>query len=199
MSSKSTKTGRGGRREGAGRPPGLGPYGEATTPIRIPESLVPTVRHWLEQHRSGEDRLPLGPNVLRYKPSTESLRLPLFASKIPAGFPSPADDYVEDMLDLERLLVKHPAATFYLRVSGDSMTGAAIMSGDILVVDRSVEPKHGRIVVASIDSELTVKRLHRKGPRTALLPENPAYPPIEITDETDLVIWGVVTGVVRQI
>ena len=199
MSSTPTKTGRGGRREGAGRPAGSGLYGEATKAMRIPQSLVPKVRHWLEQHRIGEDRLPSGPNVLRYKPSAESHRRPLFASKIPAGFPSPADDYVEDMLDLERLLVKRPAATFYLRVSGDSMSGAAIMSGDILVVDRSVEPKHGRIVVASIDNELTVKRLHRQGQRTALVPENPAYPPIEITDETDLLIWGVVTGVVRQI
>lgn len=177
MSSNPTKTGRGGRREGAGRPPGLGPYGEATTPVRIPQSLVPAVRHWLDKYRSGEDRLPPGPNVLRYKPSTESLRLPLFASKIPAGFPSPADDYVEDMLDLERLLVKHPAATFYLRVSGDSMSGAAIMSGDILVVDRSLEPRDGRIVVASIDSELTVKRLHRKGRARRCFPRTPRTRP----------------------
>ena len=199
MSETPTKTRRGGRREGAGRPAGLGPYGEATKPVRVPQSLVPAVRNWLERYRTGSDELPPGPGVYRHASSGKSHKLPLGASKISAGFPSPADDYIEDMLDLERLLVQHPAATFYLRVSGDSMSGAAIMSGDILVVDRSIDPAHGRIVVASIDNDLTVKRLYRRKGRTALEPENPAYQPIEITEETDLRIWGVVTGVVRQV
>lgn len=199
MSSTPTKTRRGGRREGAGRPTGTGQYGEPTRAMRVPSSLVPTVRHWLDAYRSRGDQLPPGPGVYRHAEPEVPVRLPLFASKIPAGFPSPADDYVEDMLDLQKLLVEHPAATFYVKVSGDSMSGAAIMAGDILVVDRSIEPTHGRIVVASIDSELTVKRLYLSKVRTALEPENPVYQPIEINEETDLRIWGVVTGVVRQV
>lgn len=199
MSVISTRKGRGGRRPGAGGPRGLGPYGEATRPVRIPESLLPTVQDWLQRFRRDSETFPADPNVFRPQSSGRGLRRPLFASRIPAGFPSPADDYVEDMLDLEKLLVQHPAATFYLRVSGDSMSGAGILSGDILVVDRSVEPAHGRIVVAAVDNELTVKRLHQRDNRMALLPENPDYPPIEISGEADLVIWGVVTGVVRQV
>jgi DNA polymerase V len=138
------------------------------------------------------------PGLYRHARET-SHRRPLFGSKIAAGFPSPADDYVEDLLDLERLLIRHPAATFYLRVAGDSMTGAAILSGDLLVVDRAIEPSHGRIVVAALNGELTVKRLHRQAGRVALVPENPAYRSIEIPDEAELVIWGVVTGIVRQL
>lgn len=186
------------RRSGAGRPPGSGPYGETTRVVRIPQSLVPAVQGWLEQYRRGGE-LPSAEGVYRHASSEQPHLLPLYASRISAGWPSPADDYVEDMLDLQKLLVQHPAATFYLRVTGDSMSGAAIMHGDILVVDRSVEPAHGRIVVASIDNELTVKRLHRRRHRLALIPENPAYQPIEITEETDFRMWGVVTGVIRQV
>src|SRR6056297_599986 len=165
MSSSSTKKSHGGRREGAGRPKGLGPYGEATRPVRVPQSLVPSVRQWLEQYRNRNAQLPPDDGVYRPLLSDEALTRPLYASRIPAGWPSPADDYVEDMLDLQKLLVQHPAATFYVRVKGDSMTGAAITDGDILVVDRSVDPTHGRIVVASLDNELTVKRLYRKRTR----------------------------------
>jgi DNA polymerase V len=199
MSSSSDSKPRRRNRPGAGRPAGTGLYGESTQAVRVPRSWVPALRDRLERYRTRKDELPPGPGVYRHVSSGESHKLPLFASKIPAGFPSPADDYIEDMLDLERLLVQHPAATFYLRVSGDSMSGAAIMSGDLLVVDRSIDPAHGRIVVASIDNELTVKRLYRRAGRMALEPENPAYQPIEINDETDLRIWGVVTGVVRQV
>ncbi|WP_455379855.1 LexA family protein [Acidihalobacter prosperus] len=190
--------GHGGHRKGSGRPAGSGRYGEPTKPIRVPQSLVPSVQALLHQ-ASLDCTLPDNPEIFRPQSSEKNLELPLFASRIPAGFPSPADDYVEDMLDLEKLLIRHPAATFYLRVSGDSMSDAAIMSGDILVVDRSVDPAHGRIVVASIDNELTVKRLHKRKNRIALLPENSAYQPIEITQETEVVIWGVVTGIVRQV
>lgn len=186
----------GGRRRGAGRPAGGGPYGEPTQPIRIPQSLIPITREWLKTYRQNH---PTGSGVYNYQPTSHPISLPLFASKVPAGFPSPADDYIEDTLSLDQLLINHPAATFYLRVSGDSMRDAAIMTNDILVVDRALDPKHGDIVVASIHNELTVKRLYRHNRRIALMPENPDYQPIEINEESELLIWGVVTGVVRQL
>ncbi len=124
--------------------------------------------------------------------------LPLFSNSVAAGFPSPADDHLEGRLDLNEHLIKHPTATFFLRVSGDSMIGAGIHDNDILVIDRSVEPHHGKIVIAVVDGEFTVKRLIRKNGRVLLMPENEAYAPIEITDEHDLLIWGVVTGLTRQ-
>lgn len=124
---------------------------------------------------------------------------PLYLDRISAGFPSPADDYVETALDLNAYLIRNPAATFMVRVSGDSMTGAGISDGDILVVDRSEEPAPGRIVVAVLDGELTVKRLVRKDGRILLAPENPLYKPIAVNDEQDLHVWGVVSGVVRKL
>lgn len=124
---------------------------------------------------------------------------PLYLSRISAGFPSPADDYVENALDLNAYLVRHPAATFMVRVSGDSMIGAGIEDGDILVVDRSEEAAHGRIVVAVLDGELTVKRLHdRRGVRM-LVAENPKYPPLRLGPGQEVRIWGVVVGVARKV
>lgn len=125
-------------------------------------------------------------------------RLPLYSSTVRAGFPSPADDHIESWLDLNEYLVKNPAATFFLRASGDSMLGAGIRSGDLLIVDRSLEVTHGKIVIAALDGELTVKRISFKSGRVQLLPENDNYPPIDITDDQDLVIWGVVTQVIHQ-
>lgn len=127
-----------------------------------------------------------------------ALPLPLYTSHIAAGFPSPADDHLEAPLDLNERLVKHPAATFVVKVDGDSMTGAGIYNGDLLVVDRSLEAKSGSIVVAVVAGELTVKRLWMRGKRIRLMPENPAYQPIEICEGSDLVIWGVVAHVIRS-
>ncbi len=124
---------------------------------------------------------------------------PLYLERISAGFPSPADDYIETALDLNTYLVRNPAATFMVKVSGDSMTGAGINDGDILVVDRSGEPGNGKIVVAVLDGELTVKRLVKKEGRIFLAPENPRYRPIAVAAEQDLHIWGVVSGVVRRL
>ena len=106
--------------------------------------------------------------------------LPIFLGRLPAGFPSPADDYLEGKLDLNRHLIKHPAATFFVRVTGDSMIGAGIHSGDLLVVDRSLEPADKNVVVAVLDGELTVKRLFKQLGVLRLLPENLNYQPIEI-------------------
>ena len=124
---------------------------------------------------------------------------PLSLDRISAGFPSPADDYIETALDLNTYLIRNPAATFMVRVSGDSMTGAGISDGDVLVVDRSEQPAHGKIVVAVLDGELTVKRLVMKGGRTQLAPENPRYQPITVAEGQDLHVWGVVSGVVRKL
>jgi DNA polymerase V len=126
------------------------------------------------------------------------LARPLLAWPVMAGFPSPADDYLEGRIDLNEHLIKHPAATFFVRVSGDSMTGAGIDDGDLLIVDRAAEVTSGSIVVARIHDEFTLKRVRKDGSRVFLVPENKAYPSIEITEGSDFEIWGRVTGSVRQ-
>lgn len=118
----------------------------------------------------------------------------LFIISVPAGFPSPAEDFVEGPLDLNRYLIHHPAATFFVRVIGDSMIGAGIHPNDLLIVDRAVSPVNGSIVVAVINSELTVKRLHQDPKEILLLSENPAYDPIVITADMSFAVWGVVTN-----
>ena len=124
---------------------------------------------------------------------------PLFLARISAGFPSPADDYVESALDLNAYLVRNPAATVMVKVSGDSMAGAGIAAGDLLVVDRSEEAVHGKIVVAVLDGELAVKRLQIRGGARLLVPENPKYKPLRIEPGQELRIWGVVTGVIKRV
>ena len=122
---------------------------------------------------------------------------PMFTEQVAAGFPSPADDYLEGNLDLNKYLIQHPVATYFVRVTGDSMIGAGIHSGDILIVDRSLEPSNRRVVIAIVNGELTVKRLIRKNGKVILMPENERFQPIEIKDETDLEVWGVVTSVIH--
>jgi DNA polymerase V len=131
--------------------------------------------------------------------SCKALHLPLFLSRISAGFPSPADDYMEGKLSLDEHFVQRPEATFFLRVQGDSMIGAGVHNGDLLIVDKSLKAQHNSIVIAEIHGELTVKRLHHQGNVVLLLAENPAYRPIAITEESQLVIWGVVTNVVHNL
>ncbi len=125
------------------------------------------------------------------------LELPLATVRIPCGtgFPSPADDYFEERLDLNKHLIKHPAATYYARAEGDSMTGAGIYPDDILIVDKAIEEVNGKIIVAWINGGFTVKRYHVDGRlgKIYLVPENPQYYPHEITPEMDFMIWGVVT------
>lgn len=144
---------------------------------------------------------PLPSSVLlgRLQPPFLSQLLPLFHSKISAGFPSPADDHIEAKLDLNDLLIQHPAATFLVRVAGESMIGAGIYDGDILVVDKSLRPTPGKVVIAAIDGQLTVKRLIEKNKRYFLNAENNQYKPIEVTDLNDMVIWGVVTTVLHSL
>ncbi len=127
-------------------------------------------------------------------------QFPFYSSSVPAGFPSPADDYIESNLDLNALLIKHPTATFFVRVSGDSMINAGIHDQDILIVDRSLEPTNGRIVIAAVDGQLTVKRL-KKTPqgKVYLMPENEAFAPIEVKPEAEVYIWGIVTNVIHPV
>ena len=124
---------------------------------------------------------------------------PLFMVSVSAGLPTPAEDYIEGRLDLNRHLIKHPAATFFVRVAGDSMIDAGIHPGDILVVDRSLEPKDAHVVIAIVDGELTVKRIARRDEKVFLLPDNPAYEPLEIRSDMEFEVWGVVTSVIHHL
>jgi len=130
--------------------------------------------------------------------SAPSTALVLYSSTVPAGFPSPADDDVEMRLDINSLVAKRPAATFYARATGDSMVNAGISDGDLLVVDRSITPTAGDIVVAVLDGGLTVKRLARCGQGWQLAAENPAFRPLPINPEDGVTIWGVVTFSLRR-
>jgi DNA polymerase V len=127
------------------------------------------------------------------------VNLPLFGSKIRAGFPSPADDHLEATIDLNQHYVRHPAATFFVRVQGTSMIGAGIHSGDMLVVDRSLEAKSGSIVIAVVNGEMTLKRLLLSGDEVWLMPENPDFQPLQILDGMELQLWGVVAHVIHSL
>ncbi len=124
---------------------------------------------------------------------------PLMCERVRAGFPSPAENYIEDQLDLNRYCVKNPPATFFVRVDGDSMTGAGINCGDLLVVDRSLTAGNGDVVVAIVDGEFTLKRLVLRDGRVFLRPENPRYRPLEITEDMEFQVWGRVTKVVHEL
>jgi DNA polymerase V len=126
-------------------------------------------------------------------------KVPLFLTAVRAGFPSPAEDYVDKQLDLNELLVLHPAATYMLRVEGDSMREAGIFERDLLVVDRSVRPGDGQVVVAVVDGEFTVKRFRKRGAKVWLEAANPAYPPLRLREGQNLEVWGVVVWVLHRV
>lgn len=164
---------RGGKREGAGRP-----KGEPTKAVRVPLAHLSDIKKIL---------------------NNSAYKVPIFSSKVQAGFPSPADDYIEGYLDLNTKFITHPAATFVLQVTGDSMVDVGIFSGDWLLVDKSLEATDGKIVIAAVNGELTVKRLSRKGNQVQLLPANPKFKPIDITEDSEMVIWGVVKLVLHEL
>ena len=139
-------------------------------------------------------------NQIRLYRADVSTFLPLFLADdgIRAGFPSPAQDYVTESIDLNRTLVKHPAATFYAKVVGDSMCEEGISEGDILIVDRSIEAQHGDLAVCCLDGEFTLKRLClNRGDRILLMPSNHKYRPIEVTQDNDFQVWGVVVYTIK--
>jgi len=123
---------------------------------------------------------------------------PFFVDSVSAGFPSPASDYLENKLDLNEYLVKHPAATYIVKANGPSMTEAGILSGDLLIVDRSITPRNDNIVIASIFGDLTVKKIRKKNQSLFLVSANQEYPSIEVKEEMECFIWGVVTYVIHK-
>lgn len=135
-----------------------------------------------------------------YKPELNtSTKIPLSESSVHAGFPSPADDFLEESLDLNSLVIRHPEATFFARVEGDSMKDEGILEGDILVVDKSVEPYDGCLAVAYIDGEFTLKRVKIEPDKILLVPANPKYKTIEIFPDNEFSVWGVVRWVLKSV
>lgn len=168
----------GGKRSGAGRPKGQGRYGTATKAIRVPEYLIDDIRDYSVNG---------------------GYKIPFFSSQVEAGYPSAAEDHIEDMLDMNNLLIKNPETTFCVRVTGLSMIDAGIYEGDTLVVDSSIRPTEGKIIIAALDGMLTVKRLGYIDGRPCLLPENASFDPIPIVENSEVHIWGVVTNVLRSL
>ncbi len=135
-----------------------------------------------------------------FKPELNSeIKLPYINHGVSAGFPSPAMDFMESSIDLNQVLVENPTATFYVQVEGNSMIDAGIHDKDLLVVDRSLEPRNNKIAICLLDGEFTVKRIRLENNELFLMPENPNYQPIKITEENQLIIWGIVTYVIKKL
>ncbi len=182
----------GGARIGAGRKKNTGKFKEKTQVMRIPISLVNNVGQALKEYKKEIDKFSVP------TPNAPDVSIPFFSSRVQAGFPSPADDHLEDSLDLNKYLIHHKESTFFVKAQGDSMLGAGIYPGDILVVDKSLDAKNGKIVIAVVDGEFTVKRLQRYQNKITLKSENPNYKDIDIKKENELTIWGVVTSVIHK-
>lgn len=168
----------GGRRDGAGRPKGQGKYGTSTKAIRVPEYLLEDIKNYSVNG---------------------GYKIPFFSSKVEAGHPSVADDHIEEMLDMNGFLIRNPQTTFCVRVSGLSMIDAGIYEGDTLLVDSSIAPVEGKIVIAALDGMLTVKRLCYINKKPYLMPENPNFEPIPILENSEIHVWGVVTYILRTL
>ena len=144
--------------------------------------------------------MQINPKITFFIPDFESsIETSFISSEIKAGFPSPAADFEESKVSLDHLLIKNKEATFYAKASGNSMTGAGIYDGDILVIDRSIEPRDSAVAVCFIDGEFTVKRIKKTEVALFLMPENQSYAPIQIEPHNEFIIWGIVTYVIKQI
>ena len=163
--------------KGAGRKKNSGSFKEETKVIRVPVSLVNTINPVIEIYKS---QVKSDVEVLLANDNPTELSIPIFTSRVQAGFPSPADDHLEDTLDLNTHLIHHKEATFFVKAQGDSMIGAGIQQGDILIVDKSLTAKSGKIVIAVVDGEFTVKRLHKYKGNITLKAENPDFKDIKI-------------------
>lgn len=182
-----TMQNRGGRRPGAGRP-----RGEETRVVRLPVKLADLARRLAERGiRAGDV------NAFLDVEAVSRQNVPLVGANAACGFPSPADDYLDRPLDFNELLIRNPAATFAVRVAGESMIRVGIFPGDIAVVDRARGPVSGDIVLALLDGEFTIKRFQLKGKAVTLHPENPIFQDIVIQDGQDFEIWGVISNVIR--
>ena len=155
---------------------------------------MPFLHQTLETPRAST----LDQHAVELLPNLPESALPSFVFSIPAGFPSPATDYMEEGIDLNDFLVRHKSASFLFRVRGDSMLFSGIIDGDRVVVDRSIEAKHNHIVIAVVDGEYTIKRLYRQGNQIELRPDNPSHQPIRLAPGAELQVWGVVVGVARR-
>lgn len=169
---------RGGRRKGAGRPKGTGKFGVPTKAIRVPEMMVDQIMNFI-----------YGKGYV----------LPIFETKVQAGFPAPVEDQADTTLDLNGYLVKNPMATFFVRATGDSMTGAGIFADDVLVVDKSADAENGDIVIAVVNNEFMVKRFVKNGDKIELRSENPNFPTITVPSASELKIWGVVKFAIHSV
>lgn len=169
-----------------------------TKAIRLPFPLVERLLKFKEKYGFEElYRKDIG-EIFRGKFSSP-LFIPLFQSRIQAGFPSPGDDFKETSLDLNEHLIAHKASTFFVRVTGDSMTGVGVFPGDLLIVDRSLTPTSGKVVIAVLNGEMTLKRLEKRKEGFVLCAENKSYGDIKVGEEDDFSIWGVVTNVIHSL
>ena len=144
-------------------------------------------------------RIQVGKELSFYSMDEKVLDIPFYQSNVSAGFPSPAEDFMDLDLNLQEYLVQHPSATFCVRVTGDSMQNAGIFSGDVMVVDRALEAKNNNIVLAVLDGEFTVKRIQKRAGKLYLKPENKNFSPIEIIEEMNFQVWGVVTHIIHKV
>ena len=185
---------RGGFRFGSGRKSGSGYFGEKTKVIRVPASRIIEIKKYIKsRYQTGNTDTLMLPHL-----SPEKIHLNLFDYKVPAGFPSPADDHIEKALDLNEYLVTKKETTFFVKIKGDSMIDASIHDGDIVIVDRSKQAKIGDIVLASVDGEFTIKILAKHLSQPRLLPANEKFQPIVVNENMQFEIWGVITGAVRK-
>ncbi len=190
---------RGGKRENAGRPVGTGKFGEPTKAMRVPVSKIQDVLSMLINENDKRSQI-LTDSVAFFTARMGTKRLvPFYSSLVAAGNPAVVDDDSREHIDLNEHLLNNPNDTYYVRATGESMIGAGIFPGDLLVVDHSIPPQSGKIVIAAVNGELTVKRLFKDRNNTLyLMPENPKFESIEITDDMDFVIWGVVTNAIHK-
>jgi DNA polymerase V len=184
-----------------GRPEGRNAYGESTVPIRIPKSKVTQITDFLNQcalkNRPG--KIDFYEHIRQVSAPEVSVELPLYSSKVSAGFPSPCDDHIAKRLNIHDYLVDQEDATFLVTVTGLSMRDAGLLPKDVVVVDRSKNANIGNIILAVVNGEFTIKQLTLgKNGHPVLLPANPDFKPIEIKDGMDFEIWGVVTGSIRK-
>ena len=185
----------GGKRPGAGRPVGTGKYKAQTKAIRVPCDILPQINRLIAERFQQVVKFDkFSNNKSRY-----CQLIPLFGEKVAAGTATPTGNYIEDHVDLSEVLVRNPDTTFLVRAQGDSMVNAGIFHNDLLIVDSAVKPVHGQVVIAVINGDLTVKRLHLENNTVSLLPENPAYHAIKITEAMSFSVSGVVMNVVHHL
>lgn len=192
---------RGGKRPGSGPKKSMSPFGEKTFLVRMPMSIQPDVMSYLDVLKSKAIKpVPSIASFMKASLNPTSINVPIYSGKVSAGqsrFPSPAQDYELETLDLNKRYITNPPATYFFKVSGDSMINAGIIDGAVAIVNASLKPKSSSIVVAAVDGEWVVKRLYKRGNVVKLLSENPAYAPIEFKEGSELIIFGVVEHVIN--